>query len=254
MIDNRPSSSRGLTANQWAGEAELGKEIATLPKGVPNKKGVENVFNVHHQWKDSQRRTSLTEGNERMDSPSNDASNKNELVTVGDAALKAHDSKEAAPVNGTDKGLDTPPAVNSSQLDPHSSDFNYGEWLRNMLYERGEFHKGIIGVAYRNLNAYGFGTQTDYQKTFANYPLTYLSRLGTFFRQQRKSRISILQDFDGLVGSGEMLVVLGRPGSGCSTLLKTLAGQTYSFHIDDKSTINYQGNNRVYLVLYKSVG
>jgi energy-coupling factor transporter ATP-binding protein EcfA2 len=35
--------------------------------------------------------------------------------------------------------------------------------------------------------------------------------------------LEILRDFDGLVKSGEMLVVLGRPGSGCSTFLKTIA-------------------------------
>ena len=38
-----------------------------------------------------------------------------------------------------------------------------------------------------------------------------------------------------------MLVVLGRPGSGCSTLLKTISGETHGFYIDEKSEINYQG-------------
>ena len=36
-------------------------------------------------------------------------------------------------------------------------------------------------------------------------------------------------------------MVLGRPGSGCSTLLKTIAGETHGFFIDQKSEINYQG-------------
>ena len=36
-------------------------------------------------------------------------------------------------------------------------------------------------------------------------------------------------------------MVLGRPGSGCSTLLKTIAGETHGFYIDEKSEINYQG-------------
>ena len=38
-----------------------------------------------------------------------------------------------------------------------------------------------------------------------------------------------------------MLVVLGRPGSGCSTLLKTISGETHGFFIDKQSDINYQG-------------
>jgi ATP-binding cassette subfamily G (WHITE) protein 2 (PDR) len=38
-----------------------------------------------------------------------------------------------------------------------------------------------------------------------------------------------------------MLVVLGPPGSGCSTFLKTVAGETNGFYVDEKSQINYQG-------------
>lgn len=97
------------------------------------------------------------------------------------------------------------------------------------------------GIAFRSLNVYGFGTTTDYQKTFANYPLAYFSLLGALFGRIRKSRIDILQNFEGLVSSGEMLLVLGKPGSGCTTLLKTLAGNTHGLYIDQSSVINYQG-------------
>lgn len=38
-----------------------------------------------------------------------------------------------------------------------------------------------------------------------------------------------------------MLAVLGPPGSGCSTLLRTIAGDTHGFHISDDATLNYQG-------------
>lgn len=58
-------------------------------------------------------------------------------------------------------------------------------------------------------------------------------------RGQRK--IQILRDFEGLIKSGELLVVLGKPGSGCSTLLKTISGETDGFFIDSESKINYQG-------------
>lgn len=36
-----------------------------------------------------------------------------------------------------------------------------------------EKSQNSISVAFRGLNVYGFGTTTDYQKTFANYPLAY---------------------------------------------------------------------------------
>lgn len=64
-----------------------------------------------------------------------------------------------------------------------------------------------------------------------------------------KRKIQILRDFEGLIKSGEMLVVLGKPGSGCSTLLKTISGETDGFVIDPESNINYQGISAVPSVL-----
>jgi energy-coupling factor transporter ATP-binding protein EcfA2 len=39
----------------------------------------------------------------------------------------------------------------------------------------------------------------------------------------------LLKDFSGLLRPGEMMLVVGRPGSGCSTFLKTLAGLTGAY-------------------------
>ncbi len=77
-------------------------------------------------------------------------------------------------------------------------------------------------------------------RTFGNYPLELVSIFNKL-TGRGKRKIQILRDFEGLVHSGEMLVVLGRPGSGCSTLLKTISGETHGFYIDEKSNINYQG-------------
>lgn len=130
----------------------------------------------------------------------------------------------------------------SSPSDPHSSKFTYVEWLRCMFRDDETSRQNAIGVAYQNLNVYGFGAQTDYQKTFANYPLACLSVIVAAICRRQKLKIDILRDFEGLVGSGEMLLVLGRPGSGCSTLLKALSGQTHGLHVNAESKINFQGN------------
>ena len=68
-------------------------------------------------------------------------------------------------------------------------------------------------------------------RTFGNYPLE-IAALFNKITGRGKRKIQILRNFEGLVKSGEMLVVLGRPGSGCSTLLKTIAGETSGFYID----------------------
>lgn len=135
--------------------------------------------------------------------------------------------------------------TNNPMLDPHSSKFSPRAWLKTLLAIQSRdperYPERTAGIAYRNLNVHGFGQPTDYQKTFGNYPLEAVSLFQRLMGQRQQTKIQILRDFDGLVRSGEMLVVLGRPGSGCSTLLKTIAGETNGFFVDADSHLNYQG-------------
>ena len=134
--------------------------------------------------------------------------------------------------------------IQDPQLDPFSGKFAVRKWVQNMIgitsRDPDKYPGRTAGVSFQNLNVHGFGSPTDYQKTFGNYPLELVS-IYNKLRGQKQTKIQILRNFEGLVQSGEMLVVLGRPGSGCSTLLKTISGETHGFHIDKDSKINYQG-------------
>lgn len=57
----------------------------------------------------------------------------------------------------------------------------------------------------------------------------------------RKRKVQILDNIDGVLDAGEMLVVLGPPGSGCTTLLKAIAGEMNGIYLDDEGEINYRG-------------
>ncbi len=102
-----------------------------------------------------------------------------------------------------------------------------------------------IGISFRAVNAFAFAATTDYQKTFGNFPLALIQRAVSYLRyrrhEQHERRVDILCDCEGLVKSGEMLLVLGRPGSGCSTLLRTIAGETKGFCVNKDAAFNYQG-------------
>ncbi|KAK6216635.1 ABC-2 type transporter [Colletotrichum tabaci] len=138
------------------------------------------------------------------------------------------------------------PVTAGGTLDPHSADFNAKKWAKAFYNLRNDIADGTpprtAGIAFRNLNVYGFGTSTDYQKSVGN---VFLEAASSFSRrilgQQKQQRIDILHGLEGVVRSGEMLCVLGPPGSGCSTLLRTIAGDTHGFHVSDDSLINYQG-------------
>jgi len=135
-------------------------------------------------------------------------------------------------------------ASQDSHLDPKHATFSTKAWASKLMqYVSAHPQKhplAKLGVCFRNLSVYGYGSPTDYQKTVANAIL----QLGTLFRRLggvKKRKISILRCFDGLVNPGEMLLVLGRPGSGCSSLLKTISGDMHGLYIDDGSVLNYQG-------------
>lgn len=129
-------------------------------------------------------------------------------------------------------------------INPHSPDFKVKDWLRMLLavknHEPEKYPERTAGVAFRNLSVHEFGSPTEYQKNV----LSILLEIGTVFRRLvglKMPKIQIIRDFEGLVRSGEMLLVLGRPGSGCSTLLKTIAGETNGIQMSDASVLNYQG-------------
>ncbi|KAF4122746.1 ABC-type branched-chain amino acid transport system, ATPase component [Geosmithia morbida] len=131
-----------------------------------------------------------------------------------------------------------------SPLNPHSDNFDGKKWARAIvqLVQGSGSDFRTTGVAFQHLNVHGFGAGSDYQKDVANVWLS----LGDMIRDglsggRRGQRIDILRDFDGLVRNGEMLVVLGPPGSGCSTFLKTIAGEMNGIYVDDDAYFNYQG-------------
>jgi ATP-binding cassette subfamily G (WHITE) protein 2 (PDR) len=98
-----------------------------------------------------------------------------------------------------------------------------------------------MSLAFRDLSVHAFGRQTDYQRTISNFPSASFKVFAAWISSKPGLRIDILEALDGIVSSGEMLLVLGRPGSGCTTLLKTLTGQRHDLYVDENSSLNYQG-------------
>lgn len=132
-------------------------------------------------------------------------------------------------------------AEKGSPLDPGSPSFKARDWAKAFYTTvSGAATRRLAGVAFRNLNVYGHGSPTDYQPSVGNI----LFRLPTLVQRlfgDRDRRIDILHDMEGIIGPGEMLCVLGPPGSGCSTFLKTIAGDTYGLNITPESSLNYGG-------------
>ncbi|KAL8714283.1 MAG: hypothetical protein Q9225_006605 [Loekoesia sp. 1 TL-2023] len=102
-----------------------------------------------------------------------------------------------------------------------------------------------VGLIFKNLTVKGMGLGAALQPTLSD-PFLGLPRLLTklFSKGQSASNKppvrTILNNFTGCVRPGEMLLVLGRPGAGCSTFLKVLANQRFGFESID-GDVTYGG-------------
>ncbi|CDK25256.1 unnamed protein product [Kuraishia capsulata CBS 1993] len=133
-----------------------------------------------------------------------------------------------------------------SRLDPNSDDFDSKLWVKNfrkLMDNDPDYYKHTsLGIAYRNLRASGIAADASYQPTILNYPYKVVEDLYNKFAKENPARFfDILKPMDAIMKPGSLTVVLGRPGAGCSTLLKTISAQTYGFKIAPESEISYDG-------------
>lgn len=121
--------------------------------------------------------------------------------------------------------------------DPVTRESAFGDWLA----QKQSRARLRLGVSFRNLHVHGFTSSIQFQPTVVSYALAFPRLAASLLSRKADTRVQILESFDGLIRDGEMLLVLGRPGSGCTTLLKTLAGDTHGIFIGRESRINYEG-------------
>ncbi|KAG8728419.1 hypothetical protein FRC11_011105, partial [Ceratobasidium sp. 423] len=106
------------------------------------------------------------------------------------------------------------------------------------------FAKKHVGVAFENLRVTGAGgvkiyvrTSPDAVKEFFLSPYYIVKGL---LGGPEVTPKTILHSFNGAVRPGEMVLVLGRPGAGCSSFLKTIGNQRGSFIAVD-GDVQYAG-------------
>ena len=125
--------------------------------------------------------------------------------------------------------------------DEDIEDFDIGGFIKDGCFEARTPEGGAtkkVGVVFKNLTVKGVGSSAIFIKTLPQ------AVMGTFgpdlynlitrfvpalhFGRKPPTR-DLIRDFNGVVRAGEMLLVLGRPGAGCSTFLKAIANQRESF-------------------------
>ncbi|KAL2815809.1 ABC-2 type transporter-domain-containing protein [Aspergillus cavernicola] len=133
-------------------------------------------------------------------------------------------------------------AAQDPSLDPQSGKFDLQKWLKAAINDlnRDGRESHTSDVVFKQLNVYGSGAALQFQDTVTS-TLTAPFRLTQILRHSHSPKRRILKDFNGLLKSGELLLVLGRPGAGCSTLLKSMTGELHGLDLDKESVIHYNG-------------
>ncbi|KAE8553136.1 hypothetical protein EYB25_004517 [Talaromyces marneffei] len=90
-----------------------------------------------------------------------------------------------------------------------------------------------IGVIWEGLTVRGYGGVKTFVQTFPDAVIGFFNVYGTIKNllglQKHGAEIDILHNFRGVLKPGEMVLVLGRPGSGCTTFLKVITNQRYGY-------------------------
>ncbi|KAF2185154.1 hypothetical protein K469DRAFT_739172 [Zopfia rhizophila CBS 207.26] len=119
-------------------------------------------------------------------------------------------------------------------------DFKLSQFIRIGHFEKRKDGQSAkkVGVIWKNLSVKGIGSTASFVRTLSD------AIIGTFgpdlykivshfipalkLKQYIQTR-TLINDFSGVVRDGGMMLVLGRPGSGCSTFLKAIANNRESF-------------------------
>jgi len=131
-------------------------------------------------------------------------------------------------------------ASKAQDIEKGPEDFDlqgYFEESVRMDEKRGRKPKKM-GVIVKDLTVVGQG----YDASSISDNLTPIRKLwpGGWFHRSVGSKFDILHQVNGFVKDGEMLLVLGRPGAGCSTFLRVITNQRSSY-LDVTGEVLYGG-------------
>jgi ATP-binding cassette subfamily G (WHITE) protein 2 (SNQ2) len=161
----------------------------------------------------------------------------------------------ASRVSKAKNSRDVEKAVSSDESS--QEDWSLEDTLRGA--KQADLEAGIkqkhIGVIWDNLTVRGTGGVKNYVKVFPqafvdffNIPGTLMSIFG-FGKKGRE--FNILNRFRGVAKPGEMVLVLGRPGSGCTTFLKVISNQRFGYTGIDGEVLYGPFNSQTFAKRYR---
>ncbi|ODQ64843.1 plasma membrane ATP-binding cassette transporter [Nadsonia fulvescens var. elongata DSM 6958] len=98
------------------------------------------------------------------------------------------------------------------------------DYLKSKGAEQG-IENSAAGVAFRNVTAIGIDISAAYGPSVGEMMRDMVKWPAKFLKKNSVPLRKIIRNVNGVINAGEMCLVVGRPGAGCSTLLKCCSGE-----------------------------
>ncbi|PYI18888.1 pleiotropic drug resistance protein, ABC superfamily [Aspergillus violaceofuscus CBS 115571] len=166
----------------------------------------------------------------------------NDGVPLSHVFLSEEDEGELAEIHRTLTAQSRQDA-RPEYAEPHSS---FDKFLDEEV--RAGKMRSNLGVCFQLLSTWGDGEEHVKVKTLGTALWRTLTLQDVYewtikplvSRKKPESGRQLIRDFSGVVRSSEMMLVLGRPGAGCSTFLRTIAGD-HSSYLGVTGSVDYSG-------------
>lgn len=135
--------------------------------------------------------------------------------------------------NDSEKALVPGRIATNSNQDPVSSAMNGYLKVTSHRAQPSQLapeHVEKRNAVFKDVKVWGRDSQLEHLETIAHILLGPVTLTQKIFSRKKPVKKMIQHGIDGIVQECEILLVLGRPGSGCTTLLKTLSGSTETFY------------------------
>ncbi|EPY49858.1 hypothetical protein SPOG_03330 [Schizosaccharomyces cryophilus OY26] len=126
-------------------------------------------------------------------------------------------------------------------------DFDLRRYLRGYkdALARDGIHSRTTGVCMRDTSIYGLGSGYEYLTTFIDIFLIPYRH----FKERQVVKKAILSHSHALANAGELVMVLGQPGAGCSTYLRSITGETEHYN-GVEGSLHFDGIDAVEMKKY----
>ncbi|KAH8807222.1 ABC-2 type transporter [Xylogone sp. PMI_703] len=145
----------------------------------------------------------------------------------------SHESERDGRLKVTDIEKGTALSGGSSSFEDEPFDLETYLRASHIAEEEAGIRPKHLGAYWNGLTVKGTGSSTNYVKTFPDAIVNFFDYVTPLLRllgiRKKGSEVTLLDSFRGVCNPGEMVLVLGKPGSGCTTFLKSITNQRYGF-------------------------